>query len=401
MNAPRDGRSFAEVDLDEAVARARALVPALRARSAATEAARDLPPETMSELHRSGLLRFCQPRRWGGMELPFLSQIDIPYEIARGCASTAWTVSNYAIHHWLLAFYDERAQEEIWGVDPDALIASGIAYPQGRGRKVDGGYVVSGHWNFSSGVSPSEWNMLAAVIRDGDKVIDHRICLLHRSEYEVVDDWQVLGMRATGSRSVKASEVFVPEHRTLSGYQCRGAGDFPGAKTNPSGVFRLPVAMISSHCLAAVAVGNAQAALELTCEHVKGRSTAYTGASMRDFQAVQLRVGAAGARIEAARLMLRNDAVNGQRWADAGRVPTVEEKLALKRNAAYATALVTEAVDLLHGMAGANGIYDSYPIQRLFRDAHALGAHYGFSFDAHGSNWGLVALGGSFASPTL
>jgi 3-hydroxy-9,10-secoandrosta-1,3,5(10)-triene-9,17-dione monooxygenase len=122
---------------------------------------------------------------------------------------------------------------------------------------------------------------------------------------------------------------------------------------------------------------------------------------MRDFQAVQLRVGAAGARIEAARLMLRNDAVNGQRWADAGRVPTVEEKLALKRNAAYATALVTEAVDLLHGMAGANGIYDSYPIQRLFRDAHALGAHYGFSFDAHGSNWGLVALGGSFASPTL
>jgi 3-hydroxy-9,10-secoandrosta-1,3,5(10)-triene-9,17-dione monooxygenase len=402
MNAPREGRrSFADVDLDEAVAGARALVPGLRSRSAATEAARDLAPETMADLHRTGLLRFCQPRRWGGMELPFLSQIDIPLEIARGCASTAWTVSNYAIHHWLLAFYDERAQEEIWGADPDALIASGIAYPQGRGRKVDGGYVVSGHWNFSSGVTPSEWNMLGAVIRDGDKVIDHRICLLHKSQYEVIDDWQVLGMRATGSRSVKATDVFVPEHRTLSGYQCRGAGDFPGARVNPSGVFRLPVAMISSHCLAAVAVGNAQAALELTCEHVKGRSTSYTGASMRDFQAVQLRVGAAGARIEAARLMLRNDAVNGQRWADEGRVPTVEEKLAVKRNAAYATVLATEAVDLLHGMAGANGIYDSYPIQRLFRDAHALAAHYGFSFDAHGSACGLVALGGTFASPTL
>jgi 3-hydroxy-9,10-secoandrosta-1,3,5(10)-triene-9,17-dione monooxygenase len=402
MNAPRDGfRSFADVEYDEAVARARALVPALRERAARTEAERDLSPETMADLHGTGLLRFCQPKRWGGMELGFLSQIDIPAEIARGCASTAWTVSNYAIHHWLLAFYEERAQEEIWGADPDALIASGIAYPQGRGRKVDGGYVVSGHWNFSSGVGPSEWNMLGVVIRDGDRVVDHRICLLHRSEYEIIDDWQVMGMRATGSRSVKASEVFVPEYRTLSGYQCRGAGDFPGAKVNPSGVYRLPVAMISSHCLAAVAVGNAQAALELSCEHVKARTTSYTGASMRDFQAVQLRVGGAGARIEAARLLLRNDAVNGQRWADEGRVPTVEEKLAVKRNAAYATTLCTEAVDLLHGMAGANGIYDSHPIQRLFRDAHSLGAHFGFSFDVHGSAWGLVALGGAFSSPTL
>ena len=401
MNAPREQGGFADVDLDEAVARPRALVPELRERGARAEAARDLLPETLADLHGTGLLRFCQPKRWGGMELPFESQIDIPHEIARGCASTAWLVSNYAIHHWLLAFYDERAQEEIWGADPDALIASGIAYPQGRGRKVDGGYVVSGHWNFSSGVSPSEWNMLAAVIRDGDKVVDHRICILHKSQYEIIDDWHVLGMRSTGSRSVKATEVFVPEYRTLSGYQCRGAGDFPGAKVNPSGVYRLPVAMISSHCLGAVAVGNAQAAMELTCEHVKARTTAYTGASMRDFQAVQLRVGGAGARIEAARLMLRNDAVRGQRWADDRVVPTVEEKLAVKRNAAYATALATEAVDLLHGMAGANGIYDSYPIQRLFRDAHALGAHYGFSFDAHGSAWGLVALGGTVSSPKL
>jgi 3-hydroxy-9,10-secoandrosta-1,3,5(10)-triene-9,17-dione monooxygenase len=401
MNAPREQGGFVDVDFDAAVASARALVPALRERGPRAEAARDLLPETAADLHRTGLMRFCQPRRWGGMELGFLSQIDIPYELARGCASTAWLVSNYAIHHWLLAFYDERAQEEIWGADPDVLIASGIAYPQGRGRKVDGGYVVSGHWNFSSGVSPSEWNMLAAVIRDGEKIIDHRICLLHKSQYEVIDDWHVMGMRATGSRSVKATDVFVPEYRTLSGYQCRGAGDFPGAKVNPSGVYRLPVAMISSHCLAAVAIGNAQAALELTCEHVKSRSTAYTGASMRDFQAVQLRVGAAGARIEAARLRRRSDAVRGQRWADDRVVPTIEEKLAVKRNAAYATALCTEAVDLLHGMAGANGIYDSYPIQRLFRDAHALGAHYGFSFDAHGSAWGLVALGGTFSSPTL
>jgi 3-hydroxy-9,10-secoandrosta-1,3,5(10)-triene-9,17-dione monooxygenase len=402
VNAPANRRaSFAEVGYEEAIARARALVPALRERAAAAEAARDMLPETEGDLHRTGLFRFAQPKRYGGMELDFVSLVDIPAEVARGCASTGWNVGNLGMHHWLLALYDERAQDEIWGADPDALIASGIAFPQGRARRVDGGFEVSGHWNFSSGVTPSGWNMLAVLVRDGDRVVDHRICLLHRSEYELVDDWHVMGMRSTGSKSVRAKDVFVPEYRALCMYRCRGGAGFPGARVNPNPVYQVPVGMMSSHCLVGAALGNAQAALELTCEAVKGRSTTYTGAGMRDFQTVQLRAGAAGARIEAARLLFRNDCFKAQEWAASGYIPTIEEKLAVKRNAAYAVTLCTEAVDLLHGMAGANGIYDSYPIQRIFRDAHALAAHYGFAFDAHGSAWGLVALGGAFSSPTL
>jgi 3-hydroxy-9,10-secoandrosta-1,3,5(10)-triene-9,17-dione monooxygenase len=238
-------------------------------------------------------------------------------------------------------------------------------------------------------------------VRDGDRVVDHRMCLLHKSEYEIVDDWHVMGMRSTGSNSVRAQGVFVPEHRALCMYTTRGAADFPGARVNANPLYRVPLVMMGSHCLVGAALGNAQAALELTCDAVKGRSTNYTGASMRDFQAVQLRVGGAGARIEAARLLFRGDCFKAQDWAESGYVPTVEEKLAVKRNAAYAVTLCTEAVDLLHAMAGANGIYDSYPIQRIFRDAHSLAGHIGFSFDAHGSSWGLVALGGEFSSPTL
>lgn len=402
MNAPAARPAgFAGVGYEEALARARALVPSLRERAAAAEAARDLLPQTTADLHRAGLFRFVQPRRYGGMELDFVSLVDIPAEIARGCASTGWNVGNLGIHHWMLALYDERAQDEVWGANPDALIASGIAFPQGRARRVDGGFEVSGHWNFSSGVTPSEWNMLAVLVRDGERVVDHRICLLHRSEYEVIDDWQVMGMRATGSKSVRTTNVFVPEYRALCMYQCRGGSDFPGARVNPAPLYRVPIGTLSSHTLLGAAIGNAQAALELTCEAVKARSTSYTGAGMRDFQTVQLRVGAAGARIEAARLMARNDCITAQAWAERGYIPTIEEKLAIKRNAAYATTLCTEAVDLLHSMAGANGIYDSYPIQRIFRDAHSLAAHYGFAFDAHGSAWGLVALGGAFSSPTL
>ena len=243
-------RRFTEVTYDEAMRRAAALVPTLRARADRAETARQMEKETLDDLHQAGLFRFHQPKRWGGMELPFVAMFDVPAEVARGCASTGWNVANLSIHHWMLALYDERAQAEIWGQDPDALIASGIAFPQGRGRRVDGGFVISGFWNFSSGVDPATWNMLAVTVRDGERVVDHRMCLVPRGEYEIVDDWQVLGMRSTGSKSVRANEVFVPEHRALCMYDIRGGDGFPGARSNPNPMFRVPLAALGSHCLA-------------------------------------------------------------------------------------------------------------------------------------------------------
>ena len=394
-------RGFADVTYDEAMGRARALVPVLRERADRAEAAREMSKETLDDLHRTGLLRFHQPRRWGGMELEFVSLFDVPAEIGRGCASTAWNVANLGVHHWMLALYDERAQDEVWSDNPDALIASGIAYPQGRGRRVDGGFVITGFWNFSSGVDAADWNMLAVTVRDGERVIDHRMCLVPRSDYEIVDDWHVLGMRSTGSKSVRATDLFVPEHRALCMYLARGGGEFPGARANPNPLYRVPLSALGSHCLSAAGVGNAQAALELTIEAIRERSTSYTAMRMRDFQAVQLRVAAAGAKVDAARLVIRTDCLEAQRIAGGHRAPTVEEKLRFKRNVAYAMGLCTEAVDALHALAGANGIYDRYPIQRLFRDQHALTGHIGFSWDAQGAPWALVALGGDFSSPTL
>lgn len=402
MSGPDGGvRSFAAVSYDEAMRLARALVPILRERADRAEAAREMSSETLDDLHRTGLLRFHQPTRFGGMELPFVSLFDIPAEVGRGCASTAWNVANLGVHHWMLALYDERAQQEVWGKNPDAVIASGIAFPQGRGRAVDGGFVISGFWNFSSGVDASDWNMLAVIVRDGERVVDHRICLVPRSDYEIVDDWRVLGMRSTGSKSVRGTDVFVPEHRALCMYLARGGGEFPGALVNPNPLYRVPLAALGSHCLAGAGVGNAQAALELTIEAIRERSTSYTAARMRDFQAVQLRVAEAGAKVNAARLVIRTDCLQAQAIADDNRVPTMEEKLRFKRNVAHAMTLCTEAVDSLHNLAGANGIYDRYPIQRLFRDQHALAAHIGFSWDAQGAPWGLVVLGGEFSSPTL
>jgi len=402
MNAPHAGaRSFAGLSYDDALARARALVPRLRERAAATEQARTLPPETLADLHACGAIRTLQPARWGGMEFDYVAYVDFPMALARGCASTAWNVANLQIHHWMLAMYDERAQQEVWADDAEALIASGIAFPQGSARRVDGGYLLSGRWSFSSGVNLSAWNMLAATVRDGERVTGHRMCLVPRTQYEVVDDWHVLGMRATGSMTVMAQDVFVPEYRALDVHETRGGDRFPGARVNPNPVYRVPFSAVGGHGIGACAVGNAQAALDHTVELVKARSTNYTGARMRDFQAVQLRVAAAAANIDAARLVLREDCLESQAIANRGAMPDPETKLRYKRNLAFAVSRATEAVDGLHRLAGANGIYQSYPLERLFRDAHALAGHISFNLDTQASAWGYAALGGEVANPLL
>ena len=393
--------SFADVGLEEALERARALVPALRERAARAETARRMLPETEADLHRTGLFRFLQPKRYGGMELDFPAFFEVPAALARGCASTAWNVFNLGAHHWTLALFDERAQHDVWGENPDALIASGIAYPQGQARRVEGGYILSGRWNFSSGVDMSEWNQLSAIVRDGERPADYRMCLLHKTQYEVIDDWHVLGMRGTGSKTVVARDVFVPEYRAVCMLDARGGTRFAGARVSTNPLYHVPLAAVGSLGLGGAAVGNAQAALEFATDMVKERSTSYTAMKMRDFQAVQLRIGAAAAKIDAAQLVMRAICAEAHDIARRGAVPDMPAKLRYRRDLAYGAQLCTEAVDMLHAMAGANGIYDREPLERIFRDAHALGGHISFSFDAQVSAWGLGALGGEVNNPTL
>lgn len=403
MNAPMTPRlDFAGVSYAEAIERAHGLIPVLRERAARTEAARCLLPETIADLDRTGLMRIVQPRRWGGMELDFVSILDIADIIGRGCASTAWTLANIAIHHWMLALYEEQAQQEIWGANPDAYIASGIAYPQGRGQVVEGGILLSGHWNFSSGVRSSTWNMLACVVRDADnKIVDYRMCVVPEGQYEVVDDWQVMGLSGTGSMSVKCDQLLVPEHRALSMLRGAGAGVFPGCASNPAPVFRIPFGGVAAHCILGAMIGNAQAMFDAVTDMVRERSTSYTTLKMRDLGTVQARVGVAGAQLDTARLLARHDGIEAQRMAEAGEIPDQALRLKQKRNCAYSMKLATDAVDTLYALAGANGLYSRGPMERIYRDQHAAAAHISFSLDAHSTAWGLVTLGGVVSTPTL
>ena len=209
-------RDFSTVGYDEAMRRAREIVPTLRERAQRTEDARVLLRENEQLLHETGLFRFHQPKIFGGMELDFVAIFDIPAEIARGCPSTAWNVGNLATHHWMLGYWEPETQHEVWDANPDALIASSIALAAGRGRKVDGGFEVTGRWPFSSGVDNSDWNMLAVTVYDGDKAVDWRLCLVPKTDYEIIDTWDAMGMSGTGSKDIAVKALFVPERRALA-----------------------------------------------------------------------------------------------------------------------------------------------------------------------------------------
>ena len=392
---------FSNVNYDEAMRRARELLPLLREEAPASEQRRGMSPRVEAELHRTGLFRYHQPRSWGGMELDFVAYFDIPEMLARGDCAVGWTIANLSSHHRNLAMWSEQVQHEAWTENPDCLIASGIAYFQGKGRAVDGGILLSGRWSFCSGVDLAQWNMLACRVMEDDKVIDYRYCMVRREQYEIIDDWRTLGMRGSGSCSVRCEDVFVPGYRTQSMYAAKPGWALPGLRINTNPTFAVPASALGGHCIAGAIIGNAQGAVDAAIDMVKARSTAYTGAKMRDFQTVQLRIGMAAAKVDAARTLLRDDCLTAAATVAGGKPLDLEAKLRYKRNCPVAVKLCTEAVDSLSEMAGANGIYDGAPLQRMFRDAHSAAAHINFSTDVHCTPWALYTMGGDYQSPTM
>jgi 3-hydroxy-9,10-secoandrosta-1,3,5(10)-triene-9,17-dione monooxygenase len=396
-------RDFSAVGYDEAMRRAREIVPILRERAQVAEDARMLDRENEQLLHETGLFRFHQPKAFGGMELDFVAVVDIPAEIARGCPSTAWNVGNLACHHWILGYYDPETQHEVWDASPDALIASSIALAAGRARKAEGGFIVSGRWPFSSGVDNSDWNMLAVTVYgdDGKTAIDWRLCLVPKSDYEIIDTWYAMGMEATGSKDISVTERFVPERRALALQRCRGGSEHPGAALTPGPLYRIPIVAASSHPLAPATVGAAEGAYEMFVASMARRAGTYTGARVADFQAVQIKVARARCLIDAARMLLRQSAIAFQASAERNEVPDLATKLRVRANSAFAVNQAREAVETLWSCYGAQGLYTRDPLQRHLRDVMAMNQHFSFNFDIAGAAFGLNALGGPYTNPTM
>jgi 3-hydroxy-9,10-secoandrosta-1,3,5(10)-triene-9,17-dione monooxygenase len=396
-------RDFSQVSYAEALQRARDIVPVLRERAQKCEDARMLIRASEQLLHESGLFRFHQPKAFGGMELDFVAVVDIPAELARGCPSTAWNVGNVGCHHWILAYYEPQTQHEVWDANPDALIASSIALAAGRGRKVEGGFVVNGRWPFSSAVDNCDWNMLAVTVYgdDGKSAVDWRLCLVLKADYQIIDTWYAMGMAGTGSKDIAVTELFVPERRALPLARCRGGLEHPGAPLTHGPLYRIPIVAASSHPLAHAAFGAAEGAYELFVSSMTKRTGTYTGAKAADFQAVQIKLARARCLIDSARLLLRESAIAFHAMAERHDVPDLQTKLRYRAHSAFAVNQARDPLETLWSCYGAQGLYTRDPLQRYLRDVLAIGQHFSFNFDIAGAAHGLATLGGNYSNPTM
>jgi 3-hydroxy-9,10-secoandrosta-1,3,5(10)-triene-9,17-dione monooxygenase len=387
-------------DYAELRGRAEQLLPVLRERAAQCEELRRMPEATLKDFHDTGLFRFQQPKRVGGSQCDFVAVVELGALVARACASSAWNLVNLGSHHLLLGMFPPKAQDDVWNESVDTLIASSFVFPAGRATRVEGGFRLSGRWPFSSGVDPSDWNLLAGqvVLEEGEPP-EQRVFLLHKSQYAVHDTWHAGGLRGTGSNDVEVKDQFVPGHRTLAVADTKG-GPTPGSAVNPGPLFQMPVFALFPYMLSGVALGIAEGLIDQFAQGSAGRGK-MTGAKIAAVQSVQLRLGEAAAFARASRLFQVGNCTEAQAMIARGVVPDLPLKTRYRLEGAYSVDFAVRAVDTMFMLSGASGLYESGHVARAMRDAHAVKQHFSFNTDVAGTTYGRVALGLPSDNPML
>ena len=397
-----------QVTREALIQRARDLAPGIAARAETAEAIRNVPEESMQELLDAGLFRMLQPRRVGGYEMPFDILVDVLPIIGAACTSTAWILGNFSSRNWNIGMWPRAAQDEIWGAGPvftpDVLACSAYVFPALEAVKTADGYLLNSNYPtpFSSGVDLAEWNTIACMLHDESSGEPPQFMqvLLHRSEYTVVDTWYASGLVGSGSKDVLVEGVEIPEHRGMLITNTHG-GPTPGSDVNPGPLYRLPVFAAFGYVAGAPGLGCAMGALASARESLTGRIGTYSGAQLATLSPVQIKFAEAAAAIDTAELLYRRRCEEMMATAQAGELPSPETRAIMRRDSAYGASLFTSAVDLLVQVTGAAGLYTRNPMQRYFRDAHALVQHAAMVWDVCGQNYGQVALGGEPALPMV
>jgi alkylation response protein AidB-like acyl-CoA dehydrogenase len=370
--------------------RARELIPGLAERAPAAAAARQLPAETIAEYHAAGILRILQPRRFGGQQGRFSLFSRIVEELTYGCASSGWVYAVLAEHQWIIAQYPEQAQIDVWGDDPEAVASSSLA-PRAAAKPVAGGRRLSGRYSFSSGCDYAQWAILGAFLGEMGDPRHIAYLLVPLSEVEIVDDWQVLGLAGTGSKSLALHDVFVPEHRCVM-VSDLFAGTPPGALVHPDyPVLRAPRGFLVSYSLPPVCIALGRRALDIACAALAGRvSRGVT--KVAESEVVQMAIGEAAAAIDVATLLLHNGRDSSTAAVSSGRKITEAEALRARRDMVYAQHQVAWALERLCEVDGARWVYDSDQLGAIRRDVMTIVTHHAASRQAAMAPYGRMLL---------
>ena len=381
------------------VARAAEMVTDLRARAEEAEAQRMIPEITHREFVEAGFYRIFQPAHFGGLECDYRILVDLSAELGRGCGSSTWVFTNLAAQSLILGCGNAQAQDDVWGADPAALMASGFAVAGGKARQVDGGVVLDGLWSFSSGVDYCDWLNLQIFLPRADGPPEHRFVLVPRGAFAVVDDWNATGLLATGSKSVLLKEVFVPDHRTLPSANLSG-GRSLSAERNPSPLFRLSIWSTGTQIFSAPALGIARGALEQV-ESLFAERAGVSGVRLAELPTAQVRVAEAASEIDAAWALLIQCGEESMRYAETDTHPELPVRARWRRNNAYATQLCVRAVERLYPLLGARGLDRASPFMRAWRDVHAVSMQITQAWDIQSVNAGRIRFGLPSLDPRL
>jgi alkylation response protein AidB-like acyl-CoA dehydrogenase len=386
---------------DELVARAAAMVPAQRQRAAATEAQRRVGKESAQEFRAAGFFRVLQPKRYGGYEAPFGTHMRIAAELGRGCASSAWVASVIAVHSWIVGMFPPAAQDEVWGDDHGALVATSFLPAGAKAERVGNGIVLNGRWKFSSGVDLCQWAIPLVDLppRESGGKSELGLALIPLRDCKTEDTWYTSGLAGTGSNDFLAESLFVPDHRVIAVSALRG-GDTPGSAINPSPFYRLPLWTFFPFALIGAGLGAAKGALEQIADGLANRKS-IAQVKIAEQQSVQLRIARATAQIIAAEALLLQDLQAVNRDAAAGVIPDMPQRLRYRLDLSYAIELCVNAVDTLYPLLGGRGLVATDPVQRAWRDVHAVSQHIALVWDVTAGLYGAVRLGFPCADPKI
>ncbi len=367
---------------DEYLGRVRALLPALRERAARTEQLRRLPDETFADFQQHGLLRALQPKRYGGYELDPGVFYQAVTEVAAVCGSSGWIFGVLGVHNWHLAILPPQAQEDVWGADDSAQLSTSVA-PTGTVERVAGGFRLSGRWSFSSGCDFCQWVVLGGIAPpvESGAPPDARVFLVPRADYRIEDNWHVTGLCGTGSKDIVVDAALVPEHRThsfLDAFHLR----HPGTAINDAPLYRLPFALIFRYGITSPAIGAARGALDAFREQSRRRLGPGTQSRTAEDPFIQHRLAESAAEIDATRDRMLAIFAEMMDLARAGREIPLEKRARYRWDAGKAMDWSVKATDRLFEASGGRGIFLDNPIQRAWRDVHAMRAHAGNNPDS-------------------
>ncbi len=354
------------------LAAARDLAPVIAARAADTEAQRRLPADLAAQMAAAGLFRLLVPRDLGGVEASPAEAFAVLEEVAAADAATGWCLMIGATTALVSAWLPATHAEAIFG-DPLA-ITGGVFAPMGRAVADGDDYIVSGRWAWASGSANCRWLLGGAVIlEDGaprrlpNGAPDHRMMILPAVDVELIDTWDAMGMRGTGSGDMAAREVRIPRDRSVSFLTDRPRATGPLYAFPPFGLLALGIA--------AVAAGNARAALDDLKALAATKKGGGSSRGLAERGTVQASFAEANAALLAARAFAVSEIAEAWGRAQAGESPGIEARARLRLAATHLTRTAAKTVAAMHDLAGGTSVYASHPLGRRFRDAHVATQH--------------------------